>query len=311
MFARILLPLDMSPLAEQVLPVVRAIAAGCRSTVVLFHAVEPIQELLPISADVFEPAEQLEILRGRVLNYMQAVEADWLTPGLAVERRVCVGHPAESILETARCAEIDLIAMTTHGRSGFQRWARGSVAGKVLAHSTLPMLLVRAQAEPDVATPVLKRLLVPLDRSAYAEQALAVASELARTFDAELVLFHVWDYFAYRFGESGDRVIENIMRATFDFAKEYMVATTRRLQDAGLRARWQVQAGPIAPSIVNAAETDGADLIVMSSHGRSGLKRWALGSVADRVLCTSHKPVLLIRPPGASGYGADVPRAAV
>lgn len=309
MFSRILLPLDMSPLAEQVLPLVGLIAARCQSTIVLFHAIEPIQELLPISADVFEPAEQLDVLRGRVLEYMQVVERELSAPGLSVERRVCVGHPAEAILDAAEQAQIDLIAMTTHGRSGFQRWARGSVAGKVLGHTSLPLLLVRAQAEPKA--PALTRLLVPLDRSDFAEQALRVAASLARTFDAELVLFHVWDYFEYRFGESSDRVIENIMRATFEYAKEYMVAKTRELQAEGLRVRWQVQAGPIAPSIVKAAAEDGAGLIVMSSHGRSGLKRWALGSVADRVLCTSAVPVLVIRPPGMGAFRADVPRAAV
>jgi nucleotide-binding universal stress UspA family protein len=304
MFNHILVPLDMSPLAEQMLPVTNLIAQGFHSTVVLFHAIEPLQERLPISADVFQPQEQLDILRVRVSTYMQRLERECLAREVKCERQISVGQPAHAILDFAECADLDLIAMTTHGRSGLQRWAHGSVAGKVLDHTRMPLLLVRAQPEMNSKPPRLSRILVPLDRSVFARQALPAAVALARTFDAELVLFHVWDYFGFDFEHANDEAIARIMRDTYGYAKRYMEEQTRKLHEEHLRVRWLIRAGPVANCIVQAVEQERANMIVMSSHGRSGLSRAALGSIADRVLRTSRIPVLLIhaseREPGAA-----------
>src|SRR5262249_3992943 len=159
----ILVPLDLSPLAEQVLPVTNLIAQRCQSTVVLFHAIEPIQDLLSVSAGMFESFEQIDVRRARVSNYLQALEGESLARELSCERQISIGSPAGAILDFAEVANIDLIALTTHGRSGLQRWVYGSVASKVLNHTHVPLLLVRAQEQPVVKPTTLTRILVPLD----------------------------------------------------------------------------------------------------------------------------------------------------
>jgi nucleotide-binding universal stress UspA family protein len=295
MYSRILVPLDCSPMAEQALPWAKTLAARLKSAVVLFHVLEPIREMVPVDSDVFKAGEQTEIIRRSALEYLDSVRKDFESVGAPVEIEIREGRAATAILEFAERVPVDLIVMATHGRSGIQRWVYGSVADKVLHGARAPLLLVRANNAPPRLQPKLTRILVPLDRSALAEAALVPARQLAEAFDAEIVLFHVWDLFGYNFGESQDSTIDEIMQATYSYAKDYLVKQTHDLQTKGLRVRWQAQSGAIAECILAAAEKDAASLIVMSTHGLSGISRWVMGSVADRVLSASPIPVLLLR----------------
>jgi len=152
--------------------------------------------------------------------------------------------------------------------------------------------LVRASANPSTGVPV-KRILVPLDGSELAKHAVMPAQHLAQAFDAELVLMRVQEP---SYAQGGLEMVT----AAFDEAlaktvQEYLTEQTQQLKSEGVRARCESSFGTVADGILDAAQKYAVSLIVMSTHGRSGVGRWIMGSVADRVLRASRVPVLLIR----------------
>ncbi|MBI5876314.1 MAG: universal stress protein [Chloroflexi bacterium] len=290
MFDHIIVPLDLSPVAEQSLRWARVLAARMGGRLTLLHALETAQPVVgPTTVGEME-------LHAR--DDLERVATSLRQDGLAVDCVVAAGPAAQAILGHAARSNADLIAMSTHGRGGVQRWVYGSIADKLLHASPVPVLLVRAQLSPDAGPPALHRLLVPLDRSPLAERALPPATALALAFDAELLLYHVWDTSGYTFDASNDPAVERVMRDTYAYSKQYMVDVTQRLAANGVHAHWQAESGDIAEHILNAADSQHADLIVMSTHGLSGVTRWMLGSIADRVLRHATKPLLLVRATG-------------
>ncbi len=181
MFRQILIPLDGSPVAEQVLPLAKMLVLRFQSSVVLLRVIEPIHVRRRAEGEVFRNDDQVELLRGSALEYLETIHHDFAA-GIPVEREVRVGSPATVILDLAESAPVDLIAMATHGHTGLQRWVYGSVADKVLSSARLPILLVRASEGPRAFGPI-KRILVPLDGSTLAERALILARQLAKAFD--------------------------------------------------------------------------------------------------------------------------------
>ena len=290
MFKRILVLLDTSPIAEQVIPCARLLASKLGGTVILFHAVEPARRDQHGGA----PADA-DTLRARAMAYLETVGEGFRSAGVPVEREVRMAHAADAVLDYAAHEQVDLIAMATHGRGGIQRWAYGSVADKVLHAGRTPLLLVRAHPLSPAPPQTLRRIMVTLDRSELAEQALPYALQVAKAFDAEILLYHIWDTSGYTFDVSHDPAVERVMRDTFSYSQNYLVEMTHKLLSEGVRVQWQAESGNVANHILGAAEKQSVDLVVMSTHGLSGLGRWMLGSVADRVLRHSVKPVLLIR----------------
>jgi nucleotide-binding universal stress UspA family protein len=157
------------------------------------------------------------------------------------------------------------------------------------------------------------RLLVPLDGSELAEKALAYAEYIGREVGSELHLLRVVPRPATMQADA-ELVILADSEATLAeesaAAEQYLTALASRLAATGLCVSWNIEVGDAASEIVENARKSGADLIVMSTHGRSGVGRWVYGSVADRVLRVSAQPVLLVRAssplPGQSASGGIV-----
>ncbi len=287
MYQRILVPLDGSSIAEQALPLAKMLAVRFQSSVVLFQDIQ-------VKSHTDKSIDQLQ---KQALGYLETIRQRFPTD-ISIERETRVGLPAAAILEFAESAHIDLIAMATHGRTGLQRWHYGSVADKVLDGARLPILLVRASETPSATAPI-KQILVPLDGSELAKRALMPAQHLAQAFDAELLLVRVQEP---SYAQGG---LEMSM-AAFDEAlgrmvQGYLAEQTQQLKSHGVRARWETHFGMAAEGILDVAQKCAVNLIVMSTHGRSGIGRWIMGSVADRVLRASRIPVLLIR----SSVGAE------
>jgi len=141
-----------------------------------------------------------------------------------------------------------------------------------------------------------KRILVCLDGSALAETALPHAQMLASGEDAEITLLRVSANPAAEFSFSDPAIAHNLIEDMEAETLAYMQSARGRLQKAGYRASFLIRQGAIAETILQAASESHADVIVMSTHGRTGVKRWLLGSVADRVVTHSDLPVMLIRP---------------
>ena len=140
------------------------------------------------------------------------------------------------------------------------------------------------------------RILVPLDGSALAEAALPHAQSLASDEKAEIILLRISVNPAAEFSFSDPSIADNLIQELEAETLAYMQLARARLQRAGCRTNFVIRQGPIAETILQVAAEVQADILVMSTHGRSGVKRWLLGSIAERVMRHSDIPVLLIRP---------------
>jgi nucleotide-binding universal stress UspA family protein len=190
--------------------------------------------------------------------------------------------------------------MSTHGRGGLGRLVFGSVADKVMRAATVPVVLVRDDGKRSPNG--LRNLLVPLDGSELAEAMLPLAVEMARDSGAALHLIRVvepfWtgQYVAYAPEAvylSSEQIAELEAEAQAE-ARTYLDDTATGLRSQDIRVVWEVRVGKPADEIVRAAQTTDADLILMSSHGRGGLRRWAFGSVANEVLHRGIVPVMIM-----------------
>lgn len=297
----IVVPLDGSALAEQALPYARALATVLGAPIKLLRVIPDLEResLLvdslstlyvgEITTSYRERDQQvLQILQDQAEGYLGAQSDPLRMAGIPTEVIARVGPPAEIIVEVAAASEQALIVMATHGYSGIQRWALGSVADKVVHATEVPVLLIRQSAKT-LEEPRLKEILVPLDGSARARQSLPVAAELAAKSQAEIVLLHAIDPLveAYPSARSmgisvaqPDRLLQEVVRD----AELHLDEIAGGMTTEGVKITTMSLIGYPAEAIVDEAERRHADLIVMATHGYSGLRRWALGSVADKVL---------------------------
>ena len=310
----ILVPLDGSALAEHVLPHVRALAPVLGARVCLLKVVAAadydnmLTETLMGAYGIIESPEALrerkrnawEIMRQHAEGYL-ATQAVYLREaGLDVETEVNVGSPAKIIVDVAREQHATLIAMATHGYGGIKRWTLGSVTDQVVHTATTPVFVVQGAEPAPQATPAIKRVLVPLDGSAFARQALPLAADLAAGANAELILLEaiapaVETIAGFRpLGRPIPQYAEMIELLHWH-AQQDLGALAEQLGQSGLDAHTSIVNGHAAEVIVDEAARSGVDLIVMATHGYSGLKRWALGSVAHKVLHTATMPLVLVR----------------
>jgi nucleotide-binding universal stress UspA family protein len=309
----ILVPLDGSAIAEQVLPYARLLARILTARVHLLavmtneqrqHLIAKYAATPPGEGGRYEMEWDWERRAQTQLSY--AAEGYLIgqaqrlrTAGMHATFEVTSGAPAECIVDTAANEPEVLIAMATHGYRGLRRWTLGSVADKVVQSATAPVFLVRT-AEPTPANAwSVKRILVPLDGSALAEQALPLAIELARRAQAELILLQVvMPLVEYAAGLSRlTRPLPQSIQFTDvlrEQAQQQLATTINRFGTYKIVMTPVVAMGHPAEAIVDVAMERQADLIVMATHGYSGLQRWALGSVADKVLHAATMPLILL-----------------
>jgi nucleotide-binding universal stress UspA family protein len=288
MYTRILVPLDGSELAEQILPYARFFAEALRIPVGLLRVNEP-GSMVP------------DALARAGTDYLAQVAESFFAGSVAVSRHVELGTPAEVIVERAGAESGTLIAMATHGLSGIQRLFLGSVAYKVVHMAKNPLLLVRPEQERDPIKPVqLNTVFVPLDGSGLAEAICPVAIGLALRLNLEVSLVRVYTAPAES-SVIGDGVILDVAHRLRDRIREevetYLDGKVQQFQADGLgRVSSLAIEGDAAGEIIDLARKTPNSLITMSTHGRSGMQRWILGSVAEKVIQHSGNPVLVIRP---------------
>ena len=210
------------------------------------------------------------------------------------------GKAEQMIIETAAADKGTLVTMATHGRSGMNRWLLGSVTEKVLRGGTNPMLLVRATEEGKTDGGVtLKSIVVPLDGSELAEGVLSTVAELAKTLNLAVVLFRAYNipYSAYAGGEGYYALnYEELLKAMREEAIDYLEKKTEAVKKLGIaNVSYVAKEGFAADEIISLPRKSPDNLIAMCTHGRSGVKRWMLGSVTETVVRHSGDPVLVLR----------------
>ncbi len=300
----ILVPLDGSQLAEQAIPYSEALVAP-GGKITLFRVIphgEAIQD--PIGGLLM--SEQEVLTRYRVQAGQESVTA--------MERRAKPGAPnmevviepgdaAEEILRAARERGIGMIVMASKGRGAFGRLALGSVTDRVARTADVPVLIIRPDdALPDLSLPILKRLIVPIDGSERSLEAVPTAEILAQRLQASVHLVTIVDFgkaapSALAYGaafsqELYDEVMGDIERE----ARNVLETCATGLDARGVVTTWEITTGTPAGALIEVASP--GDLIVMTTHGRGGVKRWLLGSVAEKLV--RHSPVPLVIVPASS-----------
>jgi nucleotide-binding universal stress UspA family protein len=303
MYKHMLVPLDGSELAEVVFPYAGEIVVSLKlEQLTLLHAIPPEEKnLVALHKGYIERAAETV---GNLCRDLQQTKGAEVCPERIQSRGVlAIGHPAEEILRYAEDKDVDLILMATNGRTGVQRWTMGSIADKVLRASKVPVWLVRAGLPQEIVHDHLpiRRILVLLDGSELAESVLPHAEAVAKQSDPgsiEIVLLSVcdptlpatdYDYAPAPF--NWDEMVQDWKRQD----ERYLAKIEKQLRDSGLNVRSKVLIGKPAETIVEYASENRASLIVMSTHGRSGLGRWVFGSVAEKVLHGVTTPILLVR----------------
>jgi nucleotide-binding universal stress UspA family protein len=289
-----LIPLDGSQQSEAVLPVALTLARECGYEPILLAVWETGAEEPPESArpEIVEMTDHgTECMR----SYLHTVAPRVDEMGLAMTLEVRAGHPAVEIISAAQDRQADMIAMCTHGRRAVPGGRRGSVADKVLRGATVPVLAIGPLVAPREADGVLiRRVLVPLDGSPDAEEALAPALELARGLGAAIGLLRIVTPAAGHFAE---QVPGEVARKLDKQREKLAVTYLEKLRQAHGEPieSVHVAVGFPAEAIESHVEQSGADLVVMTSHSRYAAGLWTLGGIADALL-DGPAPVLLVRP---------------
>lgn len=310
MYRRVLVLLDGSELAEVVFPFATELAARLDLEVVLLQVYGAIgRDFIPVHQAYVDRAA--ETIRHRVEDLQERLGVQPSSKVVEVRGELADGYYADEILRYADEHDVDLILMASHGRSGIRRWRMGSVADKVLRASKIPVLLVRAGVEDAVPYDrwPTRSLLVPLDGSEKAESVLPHAEALARQRAIEPVtvnLVRVCDppvapsYYSPELSGvplNWGEFMEQEMTRCKHTATEYLAGIARRFEDAGVKAESEVLVGRAADEIIDYAGKHPFGIIVMTSHGRSGISRLVYGSVAESVLLGVTNPILLMKPP--------------
>ena len=303
MYERILVPLDGSKLAEAVLPSVAPLARGLGARVVLLGvdgAGGP--EVRGGEPDGPGPASIRTMERGAVpLNtYLKGVKDHLAANEVEAEWSVVAGKVSKEILDQAKEQGSDLIAMSTRGRSGLGRGIWGSVTDSVVRSSEVPVMVVGPKGASTYQSREMeiKSVVVPLDGSPLAEAVLPHVVELASRLFLEVALVRVvrLPTMAYAGFEPLPMELADIERQMQEEAEQYLGRIARRLEGKGIGTRATVLKGPVGAQIVDYAQSTEGTMVAISTHGRSGLRRMALGSVADMVIRSLEIPVLVVRP---------------
>jgi nucleotide-binding universal stress UspA family protein len=315
----ILIPLDGSTLAETALPHALALARLTGRSLTLLRVVPlPVaySQILwgaPVPASIWgasgeEPKRASEYLATTASQCSQrpAQEGEPGRVNVEVHTQLLEGDPASTIVEYAEQHPlVTTIAMATHGRRGLDRWVFGSVAEKVLQASPVPLLLVRSsEADADAMAPLPARsleegtygtIVVPLDGSYFAEMALEKAKRIAISSSARLILMSAVPENMAASDLLAPIEVQQLWDQQIKSRTTYLEEIGSRLRSEGVEADVRVICELPAEAILELCEREGADLIVMSTHGRGGLRRLWLGSVANDVVRRASQPVLLIR----------------
>ena len=290
MYDRILVPVDSSECGHDAARYGFAFAAATGATVDIVHVVDTT---LPTIGAQMSESERREHGKSIVESAAERSQAFDCT----VETHLREGDPESEIVASAEDLGADLIVMGRQGTHNLRERLLGGVTEYVVRHADQPVLVVPLGT--DVTAASISNVLVPTDGSDAATAAMGPATELASTFDAELSVFTAVDVQAaggsFNAGGVSEEFIERLKSEGGETAKAF----AESIQDTrpGLSVKTIVRRGSAHEEIASCATETGADLIVMASHGRTGLKRHLIGSVADRVLRVAETPVLVATRP--------------
>lgn len=304
----ILVPLDGSPFSEHALPTAIAIARSSGMPIALAQVHHMIFPTVPIASDpYFEPTADNRI-RENETAYLEDVSRRigevWDGP----ISRVLLEMPiVDALCSYARTIDAAMIVLSSHGRGGIARAWLGSVADRLIRQSPVPTLVVHPRADvPDLSSqPTFEHILIPLDGSPLAEDAVELALRFGKPMNAHYTLIQVIEPIIRGFMIDGAEPYLDVdaEAAAWQHASDYLEGVAARLREQGHVVMTLVPIGKPASTILSYTQEHPVSLITMTTHGRSGVARMLVGSVADKVLRGADMPLLVYRP-------AEVPEIA-
>lgn len=302
MFDRILVPLDGSELAELALEPALQLAKASEGRVILLRCIIPVYMTMPVVAYEYGwawPEYAREQIRQEARGYLQTVQEKIQHPEIDTETLMVEGDAASMIVDSAEEVHADLIVMSTYGHSGVKRWRLGSVTERVLHSIACPVLMVRS-GQP------ITRILIPLDGSPLAERVLEPALAAAANLGAHVTLLRIVEPLAipestvpYDWGiRNGDK--EQWNQQGKSEAEIYLKQVARRYGHHLLELQQVVINGAAEEKILAYAQLHNMDMVAMSTHGHTGLRRWLYGSVTAKVMRGYEGNMLIVRPPNGA-----------
>lgn len=316
MFQHILVPLDGSQRAECAIPVAACVARATGGSLLLVRVVTQPDEPLYVVEPFVLPQEVPVTTDHTASVYLATIAQMKELRGISVQTRVLTGAPAQHILTCIETQAIDLVILPSRGETGLKRWAFGSVAQKVLRHSTAPVLILHESAgllsnqHPGGHRPV--RVLVALDGSYLAETALFPAAVLSAALsEPEKGSLHLVRALPLPEPTSAAEAMSGARQLDISAAQTSLQVTEQALRDA-LQGEGDLTLHSsvivhhdVAEAIIRAAEEgfpatseaearEACDVVVIATHGRSGPARWVMGSIAERVLDGTRLPLLVV-----------------
>ncbi|MGH2409429.1 MAG: universal stress protein [Chloroflexota bacterium] len=297
MYKRMLVPLDGSLLAEAVLPLVERLASVCGATVVLLHVLER-------SAPATVHGDRHLTTLDQAENYLRETAARLEARGARTRthaHEAPEGDVARSIVDHASEESADLIVLCTHGRGRVRELLFGSIAQQVVRRGVTPVLLARVAEDRAPLSFAPRIILVPLDGTRGAEAALGPAHGLAGLFGAGLHLVMVVPTVGTIRGDKAPtapwmpRATEAVLALEEREAAAYLEGLAEEARALGFTVTTEIRRGEVSSSLVEETREPDTGLVVIATHGRSGLQAIWAGSVTARVLAQTRAPVLLLR----------------
>jgi nucleotide-binding universal stress UspA family protein len=300
MINHILVPLDGSALAECVLPHVKAIAPVTNARITLLRVLQPAQN--GRDTPVVDPVEW-HLQKQNAEKYMERVVGRLNESGiLGVESIILEGNPAGVVIDFARSNNVDLIVLSTHGRSGLSGWNVSGVVQKILLRSYKSTLLVRAYLPPTTQTTKIryKRLFVGMDCSPRSEFVLPFAINLAQFHKSQLILETVIEkprlINRMPVSEETAELVTQFVEKNFQAASHYFKQLLAQFSTKELKIKTHISIGENAIAVLHdMAEEANADLVLLVAHGETGERRWPYGSVTTSFIAYGNTSLLIMQ----------------
>lgn len=296
MYKKMLVLLDGSKLAEVVFTYAQELSARLNIALELLHICTPQEaEQLPMrQAYMDHMAEILQSKAAEIRSNIGATEGTHIP----AHGKVLVGYPAEEIINYAEKNNIDLIMLSTHGRSGIRMWHIGNVAHKVIHAAKVPIWLVPAELREEIIYDKLatKTMVIPLDGSELSEEVIPHAINIAKQRGARSGIVLIYVEKPYGQEGYGKSWVEHLEAERLSM-KKYLDDKVQQFGKEGIAARAEILIGEPASTIINFVKENPAQLIAMTTHGRVGISRMIFDDLAENILHLVKKtPILLVKP---------------
>lgn len=288
----ILVPTDFSRPSQAAIRWAKFMAQQAPGNIHLVH-VHDFESTIPaeVALELSFPAEVEKSLRRDL--YLLAAKHELPNPKSNCHIRS--GRAFDQVVQLAEEIQADLIVLSTHGYKGLQHVLLGSTAERIVRHSSRPVLVTRRAKTGRMRPPQLKKIVVPVDFSKCSEIGLHYAIRLARGFGAKLFLVHVVRL-DYRLMADGYAIYaaEEMLRGAHKTAEEEMRRLVAATDFGGVKFETSIETGSPEIRVCSYAKQKSADVIVTSTHGRTGFQHVLIGSTAEYIVRDAECPVFVV-----------------